>query len=247
MTNEVLVENHGGRLDITINRAERRNAITGPVAQAIREAALAANEDPEVRVVVLRGAGGTFSSGLDLKEFNADPAPPWVREFQGSWRGCHEAIFALDKPVVCALEGYAINAGAALALSADFLVVGEGAFLQVGEVRQGRPAPMNLAWLRMRFSDAVARQVMLLGRRIGAAELHRLGIAFEVVPDGQVASTVEALASELAELPAGGLAGAKQVLRKLDLPGEPNQWFELAARAAAATGTRSGAIRSLKG
>ena len=64
-----------------------------------------------------------------------------------------ESIYATDKAVVCALEGYAINAGSALALSADFIVAGEGAFLQVGEVRQGRPAPMNLAWLSMRCAS----------------------------------------------------------------------------------------------
>lgn len=66
------------------------------------------------------------------------------------------AALRLDKPIVCALERYAINAGSALALAADSSSSAMGAFLQVGEVIQGRPAPMNLAWLRLRYGDAFA-------------------------------------------------------------------------------------------
>lgn len=244
---QVLLERSGHVAEIILNRPERKNAITGPLALGIQDAVRACDADPEVHAIILRGASGVFSSGLDLKEFNADPRPEWLAGFQAAWRGVHERLFACDKAVVCALEGYAINAGSALALSADFIVAGESAFLQVGEVRQGRPAPMNLAWLRMRYGDALARRIMLLGRRIPGPELLRLGIAHEVVADADVLTVSRALAAELAELPPEGIAATKQLFRKLDLPGRPNDWFTEAAKAAAEVGRAAGPIPSLKG
>lgn len=243
---QVLLERSGHVAEVILNRPERKNAITGPVAQGLQDAVEVCGADPEVRVILLRGASGVFCSGLDLKEFNADPRPDWLPGFQAAWRGVHERIYATDKAVVCALEGYAINAGSALALSADFIVAGEGAFLQVGEVRQGRPAPMNLAWLSMRHGDALARRMMLLGHRIVGDELLRMGIAHDVVEDDLVLTTARALAEELAELPPAGLSATKQILRRMDLPGRPNDWFALAAEAAADVGRASGPIPSLK-
>ena len=243
---QVLLERSGHVAEVILNRPERKNAITGPVAQGLQDAVEVCGADPEVRVILLRGASGVFCSGLDLKEFNADPRPDWLPGFQAAWRGVHERIYATDKAVVCALEGYAINAGSALALSADFIVAGEGAFLQVGEVRQGRPAPMNLAWLSMRHGDALARRMMLLGHRIVGDELLRLGIAHDVVEDDLVLTTARALAEELAELPPAGISATKRILRRMDLPGRPNDWFALAAEAAADVGRASGPIPSLK-
>ncbi|MBA4180424.1 MAG: enoyl-CoA hydratase/isomerase family protein [Anaerolinea sp.] len=231
--------------EIALNRPERKNAITGPLVQALSSVFRECESDDDMRAVVLRGAGGSFCSGLDLKEFNADPRPPWTATFPAAWRGLHEQIAAFPKPVVACVEGYAINAGAALALSADFMIVGRGAFLQVGEVRQGVPAPMNLAWLRGRFGDSIARRVTLLGDRIPGAELERLGIAFRAVDDGDVANDARMLAAELAAIPGNGIAVTKAVLRALDLPGSPNGWFE---RAQAAVGARrqGGPLPSLK-
>ena len=167
-TEQVLIERSGHVAEIILNRPERKNAITGPLARALQDAIEACSADGEVRVILLRGASGVFSSGLDLKEFNADPRPDWLPAFQATWRGVHERIYATDKAVVCALEGYAINAGSALALSADFIVAGEGAFLQVGEVRQGRPAPMNSALERPMNSTPVAASKMVDNSGTGA-------------------------------------------------------------------------------
>lgn len=245
-TEQVLIERSGHVAQIVLNRPERKNAITGPLALALQAAIDECGGDEEVRVILIHGASGVFCSGLDLKEFNADPRPEWLPGFQGAWRGVHERLYACDKAIVVALEGYAINAGSALALGADFIVAGETAFLQVGEVRQGRPAPMNLAWLRMRYGDGMARRVMLLGRRIPGPELLRLGIAHDVVADSEVLEASRTLAGELAEIQPGGIAAMKQAFRLTDLPGRPNNWFEEAANAAAAVGRASGPISSLK-
>jgi len=242
---DVRLEISGAVAELILNRPERKNAVTGPLAEAATAAVARAETDPAVRVILLRGEGGVFCSGLDLKEFNADPRPEWLPRFQTLWRGLHERLFACDRAIVCAMESYAMNAGSALALSADYLVAGETAFLQVGEVRQGRPAPMNVAWLLARHSDAVARRVMLLGRRIPGPELLQLGIAHAVVPADEVLTAARALAAELAEIPPEGIAGTKRLLRSLNTR-DASSWFETVATAAAKVNTASGPIPSLK-
>ncbi len=231
--------------EIALQRPERKNAITGPMVEELSRAVATLRADDACHVLLIAGGGGAFCSGLDLKEFNAEPAPAWRAEFQAGWRSLHEQLYELDKPVVCALERYAINAGSALALSADFLIAGETAFLQVGEVMQGRPAPMNLAWLRLRFGDALTRQVTLLGRRIPGPELLRLGIAFECAEDATVLDRARALAAEIAALPPAGMAATKTALRRLDLPGGPNAWFRAAASAVSG-GSERGPLTSVK-
>ena len=86
MTELVTLRVENGVADVTLNRPERKNAITGPLGEALAEQLTRANEDDDAKVILLHGAGGAFCSGLDLKAFNADPAPPWLAEFQHIWR-----------------------------------------------------------------------------------------------------------------------------------------------------------------
>lgn len=239
------LEVRDGVAEITLRRPERKNAVTGPLVAELREALARCAAIDDCRAILLLGADGVFCSGLDLKEFNAEPRPEWLGSFQQEWRALHVQLFELDKPVICAMESYAINAGAALALASDFLIAGTSAFLQVGEVIQGRPAPMNLAWLRLRFGDALTRRVVLRGRRIPGPDLERLGIASEVFADDRVLDRARELSAELAALPPAGLAATKRALRALDLPGGPNTWFDIAANAVAGAHV-AGPIASLK-
>lgn len=176
MTVEVVA--HEGWAELILNRPERKNAVTGPLGVELARQVNVLAADDDVRVILLRGAEGAFCSGLDLKEFNADPAPDWLADFARIWRSVHRALFNCTKPIVGALERYAINGGAALALACDLLVVGEEAFLQVGEVQQGMAAPYNIAWLNLRHSEAVAAQIALVGRRLHGRELVGLGAAY---------------------------------------------------------------------
>ena len=224
---EVERVDHDGWAEIVLNRPERRNAINGPLgarlAQALREADAAEN----VQAVLLRGADGAFCSGLDLKEFNAEPPPEWLPRFNAIWRGAHKALFECGKPIVAALERYAINGGAALALAADLLVVGETAFLQVGEVRMGMAAPYNMAWLRLRHSENVAAKLTLTGRRFPGTELATLGIAYECVADEAVVEQARQLAAELAGYPPGALARIKATMRAYNAT-DADAWFDQA-------------------
>ncbi len=216
---------HGNWAELVMNRPERKNAINGPLGAAMAGCLEAVSANPEIQVLLLRGAGGAFSSGLDLKEFNADPAPGWMADFQKTWRRVHRGLFACPVPVIGALERYAINGGAALALACDLLVVGEEAFLQVGEVQIGMAAPYNLAWLALRHPEAVAARLAMVGERHAGAELVRLGVATECVPDPQVLSRAQALARQVAGFPAGASRPIKAGIRaRLNEPADA--WFD---------------------
>jgi enoyl-CoA hydratase len=210
----VAVIGHDGWAELVLNRPERRNAITGPLGEALTSALDRLSGDEGVRLVLLRGAGGAFCSGLDLGEFNADPAPDWLAGFPAIWRGAHRALLEFDKPIVGALERYAINGGAALAIACDFLITGEKAFLQVGEAALGMAAPYNLAWLTLRHSEAVAARTALVGDRIAGPELCRLGLAQRAVPDDRVLAEARELCADLSAYPPDGLARIKAGLRR---------------------------------
>ncbi len=221
----VIVERRAGWAEVILNRPQRKNAITGPLGAALDAAVTEITGDPEVRAVLLRGAGGAFCSGLDLKEFNAEPAPAWLAEFPRIWRGAHRALFQCDKPIVGALERYAINGGAALALACDLLVCGDGAFMQVGEVALGMAAPYNLAWLTLRHPEAVNARVALIGDRLVGPDLVRLGIAQHSVADDAVLGTAQDLCETLAGHPPGAVARIKSALRA-HLDDDADVWFD---------------------
>ena len=221
----VAVVGHDGWAELVLDRPERRNAITGPLGEDLAAALGRLAGDDDVRLVLLRGAGGAFCSGLDLGAFNADPAPAWLGRFSGIWRDAHRALFDFPKPIVGALERYAINGGAALAIACDLLVTGERAYLQVGEAALGMAAPYNLAWLTLRHGEAVAARAALLGDRIAGAELERLGLAQRCVPDDRVLDECRTLCTTLAGYPPGGLTRIKTALRRhaaMDADG----WFD---------------------
>ncbi|MEM9656317.1 MAG: enoyl-CoA hydratase/isomerase family protein, partial [Actinomycetota bacterium] len=223
---------------ITLNRPGRRNALTGPLADALGDHLEALNADESVSVVVIGGAGGAFCSGLDLTEFNLDPQPDWVPQFAEKWRRVHRLLFDSGKVIVGALERAAVNGGAALALACDFLIVGETAFLQVGEVQQGMAAPMNMAWLRLRHSEAVAARLAIVGDRLTGPQLVDLGIALTSVPDDQVRDEVDRFVARLAEHDVTGMQRIKTSLRRTGLDATAEEWFAGALAADPLAGRR---------
>lgn len=238
----VLVSVDGPIVRITLNRPERRNALNGPLADRLAAAVEEVNADPAVSVVVLRGAGGAFCSGLDLKQFAADPPPAWVASFSERWQRVHRALFDSDKILVGALERAAVNGGAALALACDFLIAGRTAFLQVGEIQQGMAAPMNLAWLRLRHSEALAARVALLGDRIGGPALEALGLAHEVVDDDAVIEAADRLAARLAGHDQAGVRRIKTMVRRLGVDATAEEWFGQAVAVDPGGGHRSAPV-----
>ena len=229
MTEYVLKIEHEGWIELVLNQPETRNAITGPLGEQLADSIQAVDADSATRLLMLRGAEGAFCSGLNLKEFNRDPPPVWLANFQSTWRRTHTALYECSKPIVVALERFAINGGAALALAADLLVVGDDSYLQVGEVRQGMAAPYNLAWLSLRHSENVIAQLTLTGKRFSGSELHRLGIAYAAPPTADAVSVAASLCNELAGYPSDALVTIKRMMRAFH-DASANDWFDIATR-----------------
>jgi enoyl-CoA hydratase/carnithine racemase len=223
-----LVERRERVLEIILNRPHRKNAVTGPLVDELSTHLRTARDDNGIGAVLIRGADGVFCSGLDLKEFGADPPPPWLGGFAKAWKAFHQELYHCEKPTICALQGFAINAGSALALAADFLLAERDAFLHVGEVRMGRAAPMNLAWLRLKASRSAFVELALLGNRTPAARLAELGLVFQIC-DGNALDAARELAAELAALSTETVAGMKARLRAFDAAGGLSDPFAIAA------------------
>lgn len=234
----VRVESHGAWAEVILNRPSVKNAITGPFGVALAQSLEEAAGDDAVRVIVLRGAGGAFCSGLDLGAFNADPAPDWAPRFQTIWRSAHRALFDCPVPIIGALERYAINGGAALALACDLLIVGDEAFLQVGEAKIGMAAPYNLAWMSLRHTENTMAHLTLEGARVSGRRLHEMGLAYRSVADDEVVAQAQTLAQTLADYPGDGLAAIKRGLRRR-MDDSADAWFDRFTLATAKTAAPS--------
>jgi enoyl-CoA hydratase/carnithine racemase len=234
MSND-LIRRHDrdGVATIEFHRPERKNAIIAPMLDELAEQVTDAGHDDSVRAVLLCGAGGAFCSGLDLKEYGAEPPPAWLPTSAESMRRAHVALATCPHPIVVALERYAINGGAAFALAGDLIVAGRESWLQVAEVRIGMAAPMNLAWLVARHPMATVLQIVLTGKRFDGNDLLRMNIAHEVVDDAHVRSRAEELATEVASYPAGAAKALKMAALRLGGASSDvsaiEDWFERAA------------------
>jgi enoyl-CoA hydratase/carnithine racemase len=212
-------------VEIILNRPHRRNALTGPMVEELITAFENINANSDVNVVVLRGAENAFCSGLDLKEFGAEPAPSWKSEFPDKWRHLHCLIFDSSKILVGAIEGSAINAGSALALACDISIVGNSSKLQVGEIQRGMAAPMNIAWLRLRHSEALAARLTLLGDPVIGPDIVALGIAHNCVDDDQVVDHAHEIAARIGSFNIDGVKQMKRSLRHAYFAGTAEEWF----------------------
>tara|TARA_B100000676_G_scaffold303875_1_gene355097 strand:- start:348 stop:1073 length:726 start_codon:yes stop_codon:yes gene_type:complete len=219
------VEQGEGWGEIVLNRPERRNSLIPPLAGEVTQALDELQADDDVQSILLRGEGGYFCSGIDLKALQADPPPDWKGKQVGDVRTMHLALFSCTKPVIGAFEKFGINAGAALAFACDILIAGETAFLQIGEIQQGANIPMNAAWLKIKTTEQVAARLALYGDRVPGPELLRLGIATEVVADDQVVTRCREVAARIAGFPKGAGANIVQSLRAQRGIDDPEAFF----------------------
>ncbi len=205
----VLTEERNGVLVITINRPEARNAINGDVARGIAAALDRLDAEDGLRVGVLTGGGGFFSSGMDLKGFLSGDVP--VIEGRGLG-GLTER--APRKPLIAAIEGYAVAGGFELVLACDLVVAAEDARLGVPEVKRALVAGAGAAiHLPQRIPPAIAMEMLLTGEPITAARAAELGLVNRVVPPGSALDAAVALAGEVAANGPLAVAITKQIAR----------------------------------
>jgi len=173
------------------------------MAGEITQAVDGLQADKEIASILIRGEGGYLCSGIDLKALQADPAPEWQGKEVGDVRSMHMALYRCRKPLLCALERFAINAGAALVFACDLTIASDTSFLQIGEIQQGADIPMNAGWLKLKYTEQVLLRLSLVGDRVLGPELVSLGLALQSVDEDQVVQTLRALAKRIASFPEG--------------------------------------------
>lgn len=185
---------------VTIDRPQARNAVDGATAQALYEAFLRFDADDALSVAILTGAGGAFCAGADLKGVAAGTGNPVHR--QGDLGPMGPTRLMLSKPVIAAIEGYAVAGGLELALWCDLRVAAEGATFGVFCRRFGVPL-IDLGTVRLPrlIGQSRAMDLILTGRPVAAAEAQAIGLANRVAPDGQALEAAKDLARQIAGFP----------------------------------------------
>ena len=208
MPEAVLTEVSDGVAVITINRPEARNAVNGDVARGIAAAVDELDASTDVQVLVLTGAGGTFSAGMDLKGFLSGDLPSVAdRGFGGI------AQRPPVKPIIAAVEGYALAGGFELALACDLVVASEEAKFGLPEVRRSLVAGAGgLLRLPRRIPYHLAMEIALTGEHFPAARLREAGLVNRLVPAGQALTAARELAGRIALGGPLALAATKRVI-----------------------------------
>ncbi|MDW5593177.1 crotonase/enoyl-CoA hydratase family protein [Conexibacter stalactiti] len=210
-TPPLLTERRGPVLVLTLNRPEVRNAIDMPLAEAIAAALDELDGDDALSVGVLTGAGRGFCAGMDLKRFAETGERPWVgdRGFAGIVRR------ASDKPLIAALEGFAVAGGLEIALACDLIVAARGTKLGIPEAKRGLVAAGGgLRRLPRLLPSALAMELALTGNLITAERAHEVGAINRLAEPGEALARALELAAEIGANAPLALVGAKQILQR---------------------------------
>jgi len=210
----VTTEDHGPVRHVIMNRPEKRNAMNGELVQALGAALRAAADEPELRVVVLRGEGTMFSSGMDFSALGAlADAPETLRAFRreilDAWSLCEDMV----KPTVASIQGSCIGGAMELALACDLRVMTEDALIGLPETRVGLiPDVGGSSRLPAVVGLGRAKEMILTGKLIDGVEAERIGLVNRVVPPGDLESATDALVGELLSCGPLAVGLAKRVM-----------------------------------
>ena len=203
---------------ITLNRADKRNALSRGLIDGLADAFQRAKTDSSVRCVILTGAGPAFCAGMDLAELQESLSAP--KEQSPVWDDSlrlaklYDLIYTLPKPTIAAVNGSAVAGGAGLVTVCDLTVSVPEARFGYPEVRRGLVAAMVMPHLLRHVGERMARYLLLTGEVIDAAEAARAGLINEVVPAGQLLDRALAWSKSLAEGGPEALARTKSFLQE---------------------------------
>jgi methylglutaconyl-CoA hydratase len=208
----LLIQDDGPIRTITLNRPERRNALT-PEMQDELIAAFAVTDS--TRVVLLAGAGESFCAGLDLDVLRqmADLSQEQHRVEAERTERMFRALWECEVPTIALVHGAAMAGGTGLATLCDFTLAAPEAQFGYTEARIGFVPALVSAYLRLQVGDKQARSLLLSARRFSAAEAHSLGLVTEVVAREELSARAQALAAELLALSPESLRVTKHLLR----------------------------------
>ncbi len=215
---EVRIEREGPISILTLNRPERMNTISQPMLDALSGALVHLEQDPEVRAIIITGAGRAFCAGLDLQDAASDEgvskggfalAPNLdLRDFPPV------VLHHLDTPTICAINGGAAGFGMDLALGCDIRIAGRSAKLAAAFTKRGVVPETGGTWLLPRLIGwAKASEIVFAGRTLKADACLELGLVNEIVEDDVLMETARALAIEIAENAPLAVQAAKRMMR----------------------------------
>lgn len=231
----VLTAVEEGVLTITLNRPHRHNAVTGQMHRELFRALELADDNPAVRVVVIRGEGESFCSGADVRDFVPPAAPQSAAQRAMDVMGGRdlvEALLSVKQPIVAAVRGYAMGLGATIALFSDVVVASETAVFADTHVNIGVVAGDGGAVMWPLLAGlGRARYHLLTGERVTGALAAEWGLVYKAVPDGELDSEADMVVTRLAGLAPMALRGTKATLNRIvrqqvELVLEHGMWAE---------------------
>jgi enoyl-CoA hydratase/carnithine racemase len=216
----VEIEDRGAVRHIAMNRPEKRNALNGELIQALGEAFEAAAADDDVRVVVVRGEGPMFSSGMDLGSLqDLSTNPGALREFRDPILRWWNLLEEMPKPTIAQIHGACIGGAMELALAADMRVMADDAVAAILEVKIGLiPDVGGCSRLPAVVGLGRAKELIMTGRFINGTEAHAIGFANRVAPAAELEAATQALCDELLGAAPIAVALAKSVLDRVAKP-----------------------------
>jgi methylglutaconyl-CoA hydratase len=240
----------GGILTVTLNRPDKRNALSAAMVDRLHETLERADLDTDVRVVLVRGAGKDFCAGADLDELLASADRPADENEKTALRlgRLFERIRELPKPVMAMVHGRALAGGAGLATACDLVLASKSAQIGYPEIQRGFVPAMVMTLLRRLAGEKLALDLVLTGRVLTADEALSGGLVTRVVPDGDLERETVGVAARLSASSASALALTKKLFYQLDGRGM-SDGIALAARVNAMARTtpdfREGLVRFL--
>lgn len=214
-TDTLLSHHENGIATLTINRPQALNALDPLTVGRLRACLKDAEADPEVNVVVIRGAGRAFSAGLDLSHVDSDAEIRLGDVLQFHFEPLLDTLRNLQVPVISVVHGAAAGVSAAIALASDLCFAAESGYFLLPFTGLGLLPDGGLTWLLPRLVGAQRAAAMaLLGDRLPAATAANWGLCWRCVPDAELDAAVDETAKRLVALPRAGLVATKRALRE---------------------------------
>jgi enoyl-CoA hydratase/carnithine racemase len=208
---EIITERSGSILRVQLNRPAKKNAMTSSMYTTLADLLNGTAKDDRIRVVLLHGAGDSFTAGNDLEDFLKNPPGPG----DSPQARLIDALINFDRPLVAAVHGAAIGSGITMLTHCDFVYAGESAKFRfpfislalVPEFGTSHSVPAQIGYIR-------AAELILLGLPFDAMRAAELGFVTRVVPDQTLLATATETAQKLAEMPAGALQASKRLMKR---------------------------------
>ena len=213
---EVLIDTEGSIRLLTLNRPEKLNAINDALSHALKSAIKEAANDDNVSVILLTGAGRAFSAGADLKEATSNSRRPQREALNSaiSSTSIYDALIACDKPVIAAVNGYALGAGSAVAVSCDLVLASDDAVFGYPELKHGLAATAVSPTLVAQIGRKHATELLLLAENLPAARAAEIGLINRVVPKDELMTTAKLWANIMSSFDNDALWMTKRMIRR---------------------------------